>query len=68
MKFFEVGFHTGSGVFSCNVITGESGEKCREAAEAHAKKYGYEISYFMEIDESKMEYNRKPVWSAERYA
>lgn len=68
MRYFEVAFHTGSGIFSCNIIKGTTGEACRAAAEAHAKKYRYEISYFMEIDPETLKYNRKPIWDAERYA
>lgn len=68
MKYFEVAFHTGGGHFSCNIIEGETGEACRAAAEAHAQRYNYEISYFMEIDPRALEYNRKPVWNAASYA
>jgi hypothetical protein len=40
---------------------------CKYAAEQHAKRYGYEVATFTEIDASALEYNRKPVWNADRY-
>ena len=66
MKYYEVGFDTGV-CYSCNIIQGETEAACRYAAEQHAKQYGYTVGYFEEIAESALEYNRKPVWSADRY-
>lgn len=66
MKYYEVGFNTGV-CYSCNVIQGETEAACRYAAEQHAKRYGYEVGYFNEIDAAALEYNRKPVWSADKY-
>lgn len=66
MKYYEVAFET-SACFSCNIIKGETEAACRYAAEQHAKKYGYTVAAFSEIEESALEYNRKPVWSADRY-
>ena len=66
MKYYEVGFNTGV-CYSCNVIQGETEAACRYAAEQHAKRYGYEVGYFNEIDAAALEYNRKPVWSADEY-
>ena len=66
MKYYEVGFDAGV-CYSCNIIQGETEAACRYAAEQHAKRYGYTIGYFEEIAESALEYNRKPVWNADRY-
>lgn len=66
MKYYEVGFDAGV-CYSCNIIQGETETACRYAAEQHAKRYGYTVGYFEEIAESALEYNRKPVWSADRY-
>ena len=66
MKYYEVGFDAGV-CYSCNIIQGETEAACIYAAEQHAKRYGYTIGYFEEIAESALEYNRKPVWSADRY-
>ena len=66
MKYYEVGFDAGV-CYSCNIIQGETEAACRYAAEQHAKQYGYTVGYFEEIAESALEYNRKPVWNADRY-
>ena len=66
MKYYEVGFDAGV-CYSCNIIQGETEAACRYAAEQHAKRYGYTVGYFEEIAESALEYNRKPVWSADKY-
>lgn len=66
MKYYEVGFDAGV-CYSCNIIQGKTEAACRYAAEQHAKRYGYTVGYFEEIAESALEYNRKPVWSADRY-
>ena len=66
MKYYEVGFDAGV-CYSCNIIQGETETVCRYAAEQHAKRYGYTVGYFEEIAESALEYNRKPVWSADKY-
>lgn len=66
MKYYEVGFDAGV-CYSCNIIQGETESACRYAAEQHAKRYGYTVGYFNEIDAAALEYNRKPVWSADEY-
>lgn len=66
MKYYEVAFET-SVCFSCNIIKGETEAACRYAAEQHAKKFGYTVATFSEIEESALKYNRKPVWSADEY-
>lgn len=66
MKYYKVGFDAGV-CYSCNIIQGETETACRYAAEQHAKRYGYTVGYFEEIAESALEYNRKPVWSADKY-
>lgn len=66
MKYYEVAFETGA-CYSCNIIKGETETACRYAAEQHAKQYGYKVATFSEISESALEYNRKPIWSADRY-
>ncbi len=66
MKYYEVAFETDV-CYSCNIIKGETETACRYAAEQHAKRYGYKVATFSEIEESALEYNRKPVWSADRY-
>ena len=66
MKYYEVGFDAGV-CYSCNIIQGETEAACRYAAEQHAKRYGYTVGYFNEIDAAALEYNRKPVWSADEY-
>lgn len=66
MKYYEVAFETDV-CYSCNIIKGETETACRYAAEQHAKRYGYKVATFSEINASALEYNRKPVWSADRY-
>lgn len=57
MKYFEVGYHVGNGIFSVNTITANCGreelEAATETAKRHAEKHGYEIGYIKEISESK---------------
>jgi len=53
----EVGYNVGEGIFSVNMIEGKEFQSCRNEAHAHAKKFGYELSYVREIPEWKVREN-----------
>lgn len=70
MKYFEVGFEVGEGVFSVNTIWANTGreelEAVTETAERRAARHGYKVAYIKEIDGVEAEVaNRKgrPLYS-----
>lgn len=56
MRFFEVGFEVGDGIFSVNTIWANTGreemEAARETAERRAALHGYAVAYIKEISEA----------------
>lgn len=70
MRFFEVGFEVGDGIFSVNTIWANTGreelEAATETAERRAALHGYAVAYVKEITEAEAEEaNRKgrPMYS-----
>lgn len=70
MRFFEVGFEVGDGIFSVNTIWANTGreelEAATETAERRAALHGYAVAYVKEITEAEAEVaNRKgrPMYS-----
>ena len=59
MRFFEVGFEVGDGIFSVNTIWANTGREEREAvtetAERRAALHGYAVAYIKEITEAEAE-------------
>ena len=53
MKYFEVGFEVGAGIFSVNTITANTGreelEAVTETAARKAERHGYRVAYIKEI-------------------
>lgn len=70
MKYFEVGYNVGDGIFSVNTIWANTGreelEAATETAERRAALHGYTVAYVKEITEAEAEVaNRKgrPMYS-----
>ena len=55
----EACYNVGDGIFSVNMIDGKEFQSCRNEAHAHAKKFGYELSYVREIPDWKVMENRR---------
>ena len=55
----EVGYKVCDGVFSVNMLEAEEFQTCRNEAHAHAKKFGYELSYVREIPDWKVAENKR---------
>jgi len=55
----EVGYNVGDGIFSVNMLEAEEFQTCRNEAHAHAKKFGYELSYIREIPDWKVAENKR---------
>lgn len=55
MRYFEVGYNVGGGVYSVNTITANTGaeelEAATETAQRYATRHGYGVAYIKEITE-----------------
>ena len=49
MKYYEAGFIR-DGITSVNLIHAPSEKSARRCAEKHAERYGYKLSFFVEVD------------------
>lgn len=67
VKYFNVGFDTGNGIYSANIIYGAP-DAVQRTAERHAERYGYRIAYMTELPECELEAARakgKPIYPAD---
>ena len=53
----EVCYNVGNDIYSVNMIVGADFKHCRDAAEDHAKRFGYELEYVKEIPDWKVREN-----------
>ena len=52
--FYEIGYHAGNGVFSVNMVKGDTLSTEKYARE-YARRHGYELAYILPITEKAAE-------------